>query len=441
MIDGASILMIVWTIILVVGAALVVRAKRGLEETTKILNVMALVLVLISVFNIAVYEVRAGIARQAEDTIEPIETPEASSPVVEALPNIYYIILDGYARADILQELYHYDNAEFLDFLEQKGFFIADKSRANYAHTVLSLASSLNLQYLDEQAVRIGLDSKDRQPFGELIRDSVVLRFLKDRGYTIVSFPTGYSPTDLQDADIYLGSGQSLNELEIGLLVSTPIPWLLIKQSDFNPYAPRAHSIRYTLDHLPDTVELPSPHFVFAHVLGPHPPFVFDQQGNQIVPEGEFNLGEGSHFLETNTRDQYLTGYTNQLIFVNERVKAVLNDLLARSGRPAVVILQADHGPGSRLDWDNPENTYFKERLSILNAYLLPGQEAAGLYGEITPVNTFRLIFNRYFGTELELLEDRSYFSTWNQPYKFIDVTEEVGDGSSKDILSPFAES
>ena len=81
------------------------------------------------------------------------------------------------------------------------------------------------------------------------------------------------------------------------------------------------------------------------------------------------------------------------------------------------------------LDWENPENTYFKERLAILNAVHLPGGDSTGLYDEMTPVNTFRLIFNRYFGTELELLEDESYFSLWDRPYEFIDVTEDVRSG------------
>jgi hypothetical protein len=104
----------------------------------------------------------------------------------------------------------------------------------------------------------------------------------------------------------------------------------------------------------------------------------------------------------------------------------VVDTILSRATRPTIIILQADHGPGLHLDWDNIDNTYHKERFSILNAYLLPNGGAADLYDEITPVNTFRVTLNRYFGTELELLPDRSYFSTWERPYQFYDVTEEV---------------
>ena len=78
-------------------------------------------------------------------------------------------------------------------------------------------------------------------------------------------------------------------------------------------------------------------------------------------------------------------------------------------------------------DWENPEKTNMKERLSILNAYYLPEEGKKLLYESITPVNTFRIIFNYLFNTEFEILNDKSYFSTWSKPYQFIDVTERMG--------------
>jgi hypothetical protein len=421
-----SILMAAWAILYLAGTALLIRIKRGLEDITKIVNVVALVLVLTSAFNVGSYELRRKSVSKNDIHANQVKIEQTHPVQADMLPDVYYIILDGYARADVLADIYNYDNSGFLSFLREKGFFVASKSQSNYAHTALSLASSLNLTYLDAQAAEIGLDSTDREPLGTLIKNSAVIQFLKEQGYSIVAFPTGYSITDLDNADIYFGQTRSLNELEIGLLSSTPIPWLAANQSSSNPYASHAHRIRYTLDHLAETAQLPSPHFVFAHVLGPHPPFVLDEQGRDNFPEGEFNLGEGSHFLETNTRAEYLAGYTAQLTFITNRMESILDDLISQSSRPAIIIVQADHGPGSLLDWDHPENTYFRERLSILDAYLLPGTGAASLYDEITPVNTFRLIFNTYFGTDLQKLPDKSYFSTWERPYQFIDVTDDV---------------
>jgi hypothetical protein len=56
--------------------------------------------------------------------------------------------------------------------------------------------------------------------------------------------------------------------------------------------------------------------------------------------------------------------------------------------------------------------------MPILNAYSLPGVEMAEVYyPAISPVNSFRVILNRYFESNLPLLEDRSYFAP-NQDHK-----------------------
>ncbi len=404
--------------------AFFVRLKERVREVTQIFNVVALVLVVMPLLNIGTYEFKRMNSQQAEASTPSLQLEQTKPVQAGELPDIYYIILDGYARADVLERIYNYDNSEFLDFLGEKGFFIASESRANYCQTPLSLASSLNLDYLDELAAHVGPDTTDREPLTKAIRDSHVLRFLKEQGYQIVSFPTGYYATDLKDIDVRMGSEQPLSELQIGLLVNTPIPWLVAQQSAFNPYAPYRDRTLYTLNHLADTARLPSPHFVLAHVLSPHPPFVLDENGNEIEPRTDFNMGDGNHFIERGgTQAQYVEGYRDQLTFINKKVEAALDELLSQSSRPAIVIVQADHGPGSHLDWNSLENSDLEERLAILNAYLLPDGGSADLYAGITPVNTFRLIFNRYFGTDLDLLPDKSYFSLWERPYQFIDVT------------------
>jgi hypothetical protein len=54
-----------------------------------------------------------------------------------------------------------------------------------------------------------------------------------------------------------------------------------------------------------------------------------------------------------------------------------------------------------------PHKELIEERTAILNAYFLPSScETDGLYRFITPVNSFRVIFNNCFGVDLELLKD-----------------------------------
>ena len=122
------------------------------------------------------------------------------------------------------------------------------------------------------------------------------------------------------------------------------------------------------------------------------------------------------------SRKEYVDGYRAHLNFLNKRITATLDTILAASERPPVIIIQGDHGPGSRLDFTSVEGTDLKERFGILNACYFPEGADEHLYDSISPVNTFRLVLNRYFGTQLQLLEDRSYFTPDQDPYRFIPV-------------------
>jgi len=184
----------------------------------------------------------------------------------------------------------------------------------------------------------------------------------------------------------------------------------------------------YILNHLGDRPKLSSPIFVFAHIEAPHPPFVFGEDGQKAKIMKTFTNSDGDWLIRKGglTKDEYIKGYRDQLLFINKKIKIVLDDILSRSKRPPIIILQADHGPRSMLVWEDPNKTYFKECMSILNAYYLPDNGDRRLYKEITPVNTFRIIFNHYFGTDYKLLKDKVYFSTARYPYRFIDVTDKV---------------
>ena len=421
-------LMIAWALIFAVGCAVVLRVSEHWREVTKVLNVVAFGLVMIALFNIGLFEIGERLSRTRD--AEMFEVSANQSLPEESLPDIYYIILDAYARSDILQEVYDYDNSEFLRSLEEYGFYVAGGSTANYAQTDLSLASSLNLSYLDDVAAAVGLETDDRRPLQDAIQHNAVIRFLQDRGYTIVGVPSGYDATDLRSVDVRVDTGRAWNELEVRLLVSTPIPWLAIRGDVFDPYAVHRQKVLFTLDHIAGGADLEGPRFVFAHVLAPHGPFVLDASGNPIDPPEQFDLRDGVQFDEQGrASEEDRQGYVGQLTFVSNKILAVIEELIAQSSRPTVVILQSDHGPSWPLGQEDPGSSSLKQRLSILNAYLFPDRDYESLSQEITPVNTFRVIFNQYLGTELELLEDRSYYSTWQHPYRFIDVTDKIRSG------------
>ncbi len=416
----------IWGTMFASGVYLTLRTRWNLHSVTVWLNIVAVFSVAIPIAKIGAYEVFHGATFQDNISADSqIVAPDSAKSV--KCPDIYYIILDGYARADILEEVYGYDNSEFLDYLTQKGFYVANKSKANYCRTHLSLASTLNLTYLGDLANRVGEESTDRRPLPQMIKHNTVASFLKQYGYVFVLF--SYYGVDWKNADIYMTPGFRLSDLQNVLISATPLPFLLEQLPTKSLYDLRREEILYILGSLPDVAEMDSPTLVFAHLIAPHPPFVFGECGEPIQPNRQFTGAEGSHFIASGgTVEEYIENYRGQLVYVNKKVKETIDRIISTSPEPPIIILQADHGPASSLDWENKNNAdlSFKERMSILAAYYLPNNGHKHLYEEITPVNTFRIIFNHYFGTEYELLKDESYFSTMKLPYKFINVTDKV---------------
>jgi hypothetical protein len=435
-IEGHIVLLAVWAVVFAVAICLIVRGRRDLGNVTYIVNVMAASLVGISLINICTYEFRARSLGSSAAGLEKVIPESTGVQQVSNSPDIYYIILDGYGSAPILDELYQYDNGPFLEYLTNRGFYVATGSRPNYCQTALSLASSLNLQYLDGLVDLVGAEYPRRGPLSGLVQDNQVFQFVRSRGYKIVAFSTGWSISDLRNADVYRAPRWSPDEFQTALVNMTPIPFVVDQLGALDEYDAHRERILYALDHLADFAQMQDPVFVFVHVIVPHPPFVFGPHGEEIDPDYPYALHDGSKLIVKRrlTREQYIEGYRNQVIFVNDRIKSAVDAILSQSDEPPIIILQADHGPGSLLDWENVENTYLPERMSIFNAYYFPDGNYARLYDSITPVNSFRIVLDQYFGLQLGLLEDKSYFSTWSEPYAFIDVTDKLNQSGAPDL-------
>ena len=58
--------------------------------------------------------------------------PSRTGRLLKKAPDIYYIILDGYVRDDVLKDLFAYDNSGLIEYLRGRGFFVAEQSRSNY---------------------------------------------------------------------------------------------------------------------------------------------------------------------------------------------------------------------------------------------------------------------------------------------------------------------
>ena len=343
----------------------------------------------------------------------------------ETRPDIYVIVLDGYGRQDVLQDIYAYDNSAFIHQLEERGFYVAKDNHSNYVQTPYAMASLWNYDYLQPW------DSSTDYPryLLEPIQNNRVFQLLNEIGYTTVSFEGDLVFTQIKYSDVYLSNFLPLNKFESLLLVDSPFEALsnvFDLKFPIPNYETHRSRIQYELDTLHEIpASIPGPKIVYAHILATHPPFVLDQDGSLIHHHQPYSLWDGSEFKDT--QDVYWNGYREQVIFTNKEIIGVIDDILAKSETPPIILLMGDHGPASMFNWsfDNPGCLW--ERTSNLYALLLPGHQNDGTpYSTMSPVNSFRVIFNTYFGTDLPLLEDKTYLTSWSQPTVMMDVTNKT---------------
>ncbi|WP_406701361.1 hypothetical protein V5E97_40190 (plasmid) [Singulisphaera sp. Ch08] len=420
--------------ILVLGAVparnLIFRRLKNPGLWSSYLNVFALILVFLPSSHVVMARIREPAA--------PIIRAEGGIPLAPKpgrLPDIYFIILDAYARSDVMKELFDYDNEAFLNRLEQKGFFVARKSRSNYCQTTLSLSSILNCDYLD---TLIDPSARDTETLSTLICDNLVIKSLRPLGYKFASFASGYDITECTKADLYLGPRHPADNFQMLVIRMTPLRFLPFKSEFWDYYTSLRLRTLFILDYLPQIAAEEAPTFTFAHIISPHHPFVFGENGEDVSPR----VGNGPNATSRRTKDfdnptSYRECYRKQAIFLTKQIERTIDRILAESPEPPIIILQSDHGSGLRHHLNDLEMTDLRERMSILNCYYFPDRNYEGLTDQITPVNSFRVVLKNIFGANLPQRSNQNLFSTYDDPFKFVDVTDRMNsDLDSKRIYT-----
>ena len=412
-------------ILLIAGVLLLsIRTKRGLHELTTVLNVVAAGLVLLNSITVIQFQARSSAAEKAAikqgnagfqghlPDPDEVRKREGGGTPATTPRDVYYIILDTYSGETGLRKVFNFDNTAFLSWLESRGFYVAHKSTANYPRTMLSVASSLNMEYLDFLTRELGEETNDVRPLTRLMKYNRVARFLKSVGYQYTQIGSWWGPTSASptaDRNVIYGGGSEFDKVLYQTTALQPI-----RHEEFRRHEWKR--VQFQFDALEKTKTLKGPKFVFAHILLPHSPFVFYPDG-RYRPEKDLNPSREQNYLD-------------QLEYANSRTKRMLNVLLSgpESSHP-IVLLQSDEGPyeGAPTIWGKPAAKDLIRKFPNLNTYYLPGVSHADLYPTITPVNSFRLVFNLYFGANLAMLPDRDYvFRSLRRVYDFRDVTDEV---------------
>jgi hypothetical protein len=432
------VVLALWAVLFIALAYWVLRKLRDAVPFSNYLNIVGVVLIIFPLYSIVTYTRDyskvdnriSGLSQQLWQS-SGVDDIQVNMPTpTSRLPDIYYIILDGYTRADVLDEMFAYDNAEFLRALEQRGFYVAPLSRSNYADTVYSIASALNMTHVTpflegmNQGEVVNDEEVLRDAISVLVQQNRAREFLAKQGYQFVTFDNGYARISIRTADHFEKSSEirdfnPQSAFEVMLLDTTIWKaYLSLKGEDYVPlqsmFDDHRKRVLFTLTHLSKYAGQEQPVFVYAHVLSPHAPYVFGAQGEPRVGVDPFTLLDG-----VSTEPWKPEMYTDQVIYMNTLALQAIDEILAKSDPDPIIILQGDHSFRAYGDLLPDDEARMKLLFPILNAYHLPGALAAlaapaasaseSLYPSITPVNSFRVVFNLYFGADLPLLDDASY--------------------------------
>jgi len=419
-----------WILLLSVGGFLILKHGKKAGDLPLFLNCTGLALLVLTGSEL-IYaqfldtdvELPAKVAAlQDKNTFDPARIADKQN-----LPDIYLIVLDSYPRHDALLNGLKIDNSPFLKELTDLGFVIPTCNMSNYDNTILSMPSTLNLHYMEDYFPNFdpNATSYDHAYQKNIIRHSLVRKNLTELGYKTISFETEYDWVEIQDADIYYAIQTRgafiqalLNTTEFDSVLSDTSalrlltnaeevsPWVKQQANKFNDLtskfigmigvrAPGRSQLKYqqimtALDNLEKVPSIPGKKFVYLHLAAPHPNTV-------LGPNGEYQPQKDS------------PDYLDTFIYLDKRMPEILGKLINNSRVPPVIILQGDHGM----------HLFTYSRLDNLMAYYLPGTAKNLVYPSITPVNTFRLIFNAYFDGRFPLLTDDSFQSSKLHPLGF----------------------
>jgi YidC/Oxa1 family membrane protein insertase len=394
------------------------KTKRSLEKIAKVSNLLSLCLFLVIVTRIVYFRTTRNRIKPSTSFETQLKSNEELINNNDHYPDIYFLVLDGYANSKILKDKHNFDNSNFINSLEERDFYIAKDGRSNYMITFLSLAATLNMDYINYLKEDVGVDSKDRSLPSQMISDNKVEKYLKNKGYKTVNYRSGWGITDnMVNSDYNLSLNNNvLREFSTTFLQTT----ILAPFINIMAVKNYRDNVLFPFDNIYKIENIKEPKFVFAHVVSPHPPYLFDENGKSLSNDIKLN----NNWAEVEKKY-----YLNQMKYVNKKIKALIDGILNKSSN-AIIIIQSDHGSAflGNKNWENPSDGFIQERGKILNAILFNNDGKRKMYPTISSVNTFRVVFNNVFKDNFELLNDSTYFSTYEKPYNFINVTEIINN-------------
>lgn len=360
---------------------------------------------------------------------------EATTP---AQANVYYIIPDMFMGESEFAELVGSEH-EMGDRLRERGFEVIPNYYSNAPITRFSLAHVFGGAYFAEEGDQVTSDMLRLLPWR--INNDVMKEFRR-RGYSIFNYIDPYVTAQCDPlADFCFAPDAFLQGQDLIFMERAPLGDIMAMAGDTRVNVwrrlltfPGSYEIPAVMNYLPQPGA--SPHFTFMHFGLPHSPYRFNEdcQYYDAYPPIRRNTLQGS-----------TEAYARQVACATRLYTQLLDRIIERDPE-AIIVFQADHGVNyygqdSGVDIYSLSDEAVRQNLSILGGYKMPDRCIGSVRDpNMSPVNTFAVVFACLDGTEPALLEPKNflmYYLSWQPAAQIRDVTQIVGQrrASSPDDL------
>lgn len=325
-------------------------------------------------------------------------------------PDIYFLVFDALASSKSLQKELGKNNFQLDSFLLQQGFYVAANARANYNWTIHSLSSTFNMDYLPAWIAPVMNDPKAYFWGSASILNNSLFSILKKEGYETHSYqPISFANPDWPGVSyfnslkenhfyfktlpgrIYRDIFWNYSRIDISFIKKQQMQIINSKNREKKMFFDMTKTLIKN-----SCSQTGNPKFIYGHFMLPHDPYTFDSTGKLKTAE------EMIMKKKRGSSDDYF----NQVLFAGKVIKELVTYIRLHNKKNTVIIVEGDHGYRTEV---GDRSGYSFQNLS---SYYFPDQNYTLLYDSLSPVNTFRIVLNKYFSAGLPLLKDSSFLVT-----------------------------
>ena len=382
---------------LLVFLALLVLLRRKRPRLTALCGILALTFGVLSLMSLI-----QAVPKLLETARSPRAAPAQANSISEGQRrNVYYLLFDEYGGDENLEAYFGYDNGDFYQALEDRGFSVSRTTRNTESlWTDTLVPNMLNMDYVAE----------DDMP------EKVRRTYLEEPALAEIFLQSGYRVNQVNHRAFLrvrgsrnLTRGQTednISELLFQRSIYCRLPWVkdrvalwIFHNYRDNYREPLDNAISALLDAPAAAREGPT--LTISYIQCPHAPFVYEADGKPR------DLTDGTAWYWKDA-----TLYPGQLQFVNTVILEAV-DNIQKADPEAVILLMSDHGARVPLhmveQFGGPRFDAEKETpvmQSALCCAYVPGQTLE-IEGD-TCINAARKTLDAAFGTSLGVIPPKT---------------------------------